>query len=94
MTFNEFFPLYLQAHSKRSTQRMHAGALVAAFAFGAFCLFTDRWAWLPLSIAIGYLGAWSGHLLFEKNTPLFFKHPFYSVLGEFKMSFLVLIGKL
>lgn len=93
-TFTEFFPVYLAAHSKPATQKMHALALVLAFAYGLFCILTARWAWLPGALAIGYGFAWSGHLLFEKNNPLFFKYPYWSFLAEFKMSFMVLTGKL
>ena len=94
MTFTEFFPLYMQAHSKPATQKMHAAALVCALSFGAYCILSAKWSSIPIAFAIGYGMAWSGHLLFEKNSPLFFKHPILSFFGEFKLAYLVLTGKL
>ena len=94
MTFSEFFPLYMAAHSKPPTQKMHAAALVCALSFGTYCILFAKWSLIPIAFGIGYGMAWSGHLLFEKNTPLFFKYPFLSFLAEFKLSFLVLTGKL
>ena len=34
---------------------------------------------------LGYSFAWVGHFFFEKNRPATFKHPFYSLAGDFVM---------
>jgi hypothetical protein len=46
---------------------------------------------LPL---IGYGFAWVGHFFFEKNRPATFKHPFYSLWGDWVMFKDMLIGKI
>jgi hypothetical protein len=42
---------------------------------------------------VGYGFAWFGHILYEKNTPATFKHPFYSLLGDFRMFWDILTGR-
>jgi hypothetical protein len=42
----------------------------------------------------GYLFAWVGHFFFEKNRPATFRHPIYSLRGDFVMLRDVLTGKL
>ena len=50
-----------------------------------------RWLWLvPVA---GYGFAWIGHYVFEKNRPATFKHPLYSLLGDWVMYGQMLRGK-
>jgi hypothetical protein len=46
---------------------------------------------LPL---VGYGFAWAGHFFFEKNRPATFRHPFYSLAGDFVMFRDVLTGRI
>ena len=42
--------------------------------------------WFLLMIpVIGYGFAWAGHYFFEMNQPATFKHPWYSLAGDFVM---------
>ncbi|MNE19968.1 hypothetical protein D3C80_1130690 [compost metagenome] len=41
----------------------------------------------------GYGFAWVGHFFFEKNRPATFKHPLYSLIGDFAMYRDMLRGK-
>jgi hypothetical protein len=43
---------------------------------------------------IGYGFAWVGHFIIEKNRPATFKHPLWSLMGDFKMFYLMCSGKL
>ena len=93
-TFREFYPYYLSEHADRNCRRMHfAGtslvlsSLVLAIASGQL-----RWLWLmPL---FGYGFAWLGHFVFEKNRPATFRHPFYSLAGDFVMYADMLRGRI
>ena len=53
----------------------------------------DPWA-LLLAPVVGYGFAWSGHFLIEGNRPATFGHVWWSLLGEFKMLWLGLTGRM
>ncbi|MFJ5383628.1 Mpo1-like protein, partial [Cupriavidus sp. CER94] len=42
----------------------------------------------------GYAFAWVGHFGFEKNRPATFRHPFYSLMGDWVMVADILRGKI
>lgn len=93
-SFNDFWPFYLDQHKSPKNRILHVigtGTVIAlviiAFAIQEYRLFFL----LPI---IGYLPAWIGHYVFEKNRPATFKHPVYSLIADFKMFFLIVSGKL
>jgi len=65
-------------------------AIVLFFA----ALITRWWLLLPASLAAGYAFAWVGHFFFEHNSPATFRHPLYSLRGDFKLLRDVLSGRL
>jgi hypothetical protein len=50
--------------------------------------------WLIGAPAGGYGCAWIGHFAFEKNRPATFRHPVYSLMGDWVMFADVLRGKI
>jgi hypothetical protein len=48
-------------------------------------LISGQLRWLWLAPIVGYGFAWVGHIAFEKNRPATFKHPLYSLLGDWVM---------
>ena len=48
-------------------------------------LATGDWLWLPAAVICGYGFAWVGHFFFEKNRPATFRHPIYSLMGDWVM---------
>ncbi len=92
-SFAEFYPFYLAEHSSSTSRRLHfVGTSLVIFLL-AFGVGSGRWGllwWLPVA---GYGFAWAGHFFFEKNRPATFKHPFYSLLGDFVMYRDMLLGK-
>ncbi len=93
MTFEEFLPEYLAAHSDRRTQLCHAAGTMTAVAILAAAIFTRRPLLIPVALVAGYAPAWFSHWVFEKNQPKTFEHPFYSLRGDFVMLARVLTGK-
>jgi hypothetical protein len=92
-SFREFYPYYLGEHRNRACRRLHfAGStLVLLVVLVAIAGGDARWLWLaPLA---GYGFAWVGHLVFEKNRPATFRHPLYSLAGDWVMYWQILRGR-
>ncbi|MBO9667191.1 MAG: DUF962 domain-containing protein [Bdellovibrio sp.] len=93
-SFKEFWPFYLQEHSHPTNRRLHfVGTLLVHFII-IYALVNELWIALWLLPAIGYGFAWVGHFIIEKNRPATFKHPLWSLIGDFKMFYLMCTGKL
>jgi hypothetical protein len=45
-------------------------------------------------MVVAYGFAWVGHFFFEKNKPATFIYPSYSLLGDFRMWFETITGKM
>ncbi|MGH8240668.1 MAG: Mpo1-like protein, partial [Steroidobacteraceae bacterium] len=50
--------------------------------------------WLLAAPFAGYGFAWVGHFFFERNSPATFRHPLYSLRGDFVMLRDVVTGRL
>jgi hypothetical protein len=84
-SFAQFYPFYLSEHRHRLCRRLHfiGSSLVVAVLLLVLLSGQLRWLWLvPLA---GYGCAWMGHYVYEKNRPATFKHPLYSLLGDWVM---------
>lgn len=93
-SFEEFWPFYVREHSRRGTRALHAAGTAAATALAVGLLATGRWRWLPVALVPGYAAAWLGHFLVEHNRPATFKHPLWSLVGDYKMFALMLAGRM
>jgi hypothetical protein len=92
--FSEFYIHYLSAHQNRQCRRFHfigTSAVISLILLFFFTGNTSLFLFMPLA---GYGFAWAGHFFYEKNLPLTFKYPIYSLAGDFKMFWEILIGKL
>ena len=93
-SFREFYPYYLGEHRDPRCRRLHVvGSTLVLLAILLALVMRDlRWLWLvPLA---GYGCAWIGHYAYEKNRPATFRHPLYSLMGDWVMYWQVLRGKL
>ena len=92
-SFAEFYPYYLGEHANRTCRRLHfVGSLgVLGVIVGAFAR-ADAWL-LLLALPVGYGFAWIGHFFFEGNRPATFRHPWYSLLGDWRMFIDILRGR-
>lgn len=93
-SFSEFYPYYLSEHSDRTCRRLHfigtTGVVVLLLA-GLITL--NPWLFLLVPVC-GYGFAWVGHFFFENNKPATFKHPLYSLIGDWVMYRDMLVGKI
>lgn len=92
-SFAEFYPFYLSEHSNRTCRRLHFIGSSLVIVVVLVALFTGQPSWLWLMPMFGYGCAWIGHYGFEKNRPATFKHPLYSLLGDWVMYGQMLRGK-
>lgn len=94
MSFQEFWPRYLKEHRHRTNRHLHlAGTccyLVLLLSFLGTGHFARLWA-VPV-VAYGF--AWTGHFLIEKNRPATFQHPWLSLIGDHKMAWLMVTGRI
>jgi hypothetical protein len=93
-SFREFYPFYLQEHGNRTSRRLHVAGTLLAITILAWALLTTRWLLLLAVPVAGYAFAWIGHFFFEGNSPATFKHPLYSLRGDFTMLRDVLTGRM
>ena len=92
--FREFYPYYLAQHANRTSRRLHLAGSLLALACVALAL-AERALGVAAGARLlaGYLPAWTGHFFFEHNSPATFRHPLYSLRGDFTMLFEVLTGR-
>lgn len=93
-SFREFYPFYLGEHTDRRCRRMHfLGSCLVITSLVVAIATRNPW-WLVGAPLCGYGCAWIGHLTFEKNRPATFRHPFYSLMGDWVMFAGILRGRI
>lgn len=91
--FADFYPYYLREHSNITCRKLHFLGTCGVIALLILFFFTGKTILLAMLPVVGYGFAWVGHFMFEKNKPATFKHPFYSLLGDFRMFWDILVGR-
>jgi hypothetical protein len=92
-SFREFWPFYVGEHQLKLTRTFHfVGTLtvillvIMSFRYSIYLL-------LAAPVA-GYGFAWFSHFFIEKNRPATFTYPAWSLIADFKMFALMLVGKM
>ena len=93
-SFKDFYPFYLSEHQNNVSRRMHFTGTMLVILTSVYALLTEQWILFILLPVFGYGFAWIGHFIFEKNRPATFKHPLYSLRGDFTMFKDILTGKI
>ena len=92
-SFREFYPFYLSEHAHPVSRRLHfAGSCGVLVLLLLAAVQRNAW-WLLGAPLCGYGFAWVGHFAFEKNRPATFRHPFYSLAGDWVMFADILRGR-
>jgi hypothetical protein len=84
-SFRDFYPYYLGEHANRTCRRLHFIGSLGVLALLALALASRNGWYLLGALFCGYGFAWIGHFFFEKNRPATFKHPLYSLVGDWVM---------
>ena len=90
----EFYPYYLGEHANRTCRRLHFIGTSLALVMVIYALVTASWGWIAIAFVQGYAWAWIGHFFFEHNRPATFKYPVLSYLGDWRMWWDTLTGKI
>ncbi|NVJ59116.1 MAG: DUF962 domain-containing protein [Gammaproteobacteria bacterium] len=93
-TFAEFWPYYLGEHKRIVCRAWHYFGTAASILVAVVLIASQRWEWLWLVLIAGYGPAWIGHYVFEKNRPATFRHPFWSLMADYKMFGYAITGRL
>lgn len=92
-SFGDFYPYYLGEHANRTCRRLHFVGTSIAVALLTTALFTQRWWLLAVAPVQGYALAWMGHFFFEHNKPATFKYPLFSFMGDWRLWWDILTGR-
>jgi hypothetical protein len=92
-SFKEFYPYYLEEHKLPRTKLFHFIGTLAAIIFLVELAYTQNPFYILGALLSGYGAAWISHFFVEKNKPATFKYPLYSLLGDYRMFFEILIGR-
>jgi hypothetical protein len=93
-SFQDFWPLYLQAHRHRCTRIGHyAATTIALITIAASIALQEIWL-IGLGIALGYAIALAAHRLADGSKSLVTVNPVWGAVADFKMCWLALTGGL
>ncbi len=92
--FSDFYPYYLAEHQNRVSRRLHVAGTALVLLTLVVAVATGRWLLLLAMPLFGYGFAWIGHFIFERNRPATFRHPLYSLLGDFALFRDVITGRI
>jgi hypothetical protein len=81
----ECYPFCLGEHRNGTCRRLHFPGSTLALVCVAMVLATGRLQYMAYGLLCAYGCAWIGHYVFEKNRPATFKHPLYSLVGDWAM---------
>lgn len=90
----EFYPFYLSEHANRTSRRLHFVGTSMVVVLLIAAILSQRWWLLGVALVQAYAFAWIGHFFFEHNRPATFQHPWLSFLGDWRMWWQILRGKI
>ena len=93
-SFADFWPHYVTEHSQPATRMLHLLGTAIGIGLAVFLIASGRWWLFFLGLIPGYGAAWVGHFFIEKNRPATFHHPLWSFMGDYKMIWLMLTGRM
>ena len=93
-SFRVFYPFYLGEHANRTSRRLHFAGSCGVLVLVALAIVDRNPWWLLAALVCGYGFAWVGHFFFEKNRPATFRHPVYSLMGDWVMFKDILTGRI
>jgi len=93
MTFREFWPLYLQAHSHPATRGVHYAATMVGLGSALVAAIALQPAFL-LGIGLAYGIAIGAHAFIERNRSMIRVNPIWGAIADLRMAWLAATGRL
>lgn len=93
-TFQEFWPLYLRAHSSRASRAAHFAGLALSALTAAAMISCGMVFFLALAAVPALIGAKIGHRLSPRADAVSAEHPDWAVVADVKMFALFIAGRL
>jgi hypothetical protein len=92
--FGEFYPFYLSEHANRTSRRLHFLGTSIAVVMLIAAVATQWWWLIGIALVQGYAFAWIGHFFFEHNKPATFRYPGLSFIGDWRLWWEILTGRI
>ena len=93
-TYEEFWPFYLQQHTKHETRVWHIVGTGAGSVLLVAAVVTFSYELFFAAVLTGYGPAWVSHFAIEKNHPATFRYPVWSLVSDYRMAAAWLTGHL
>lgn len=93
-SYREFWPFYVREHARPRTRALHFAGTAGVIVLLGVVLASANWWLLAALPVVGYGFAWAAHALVERNKPATFTHPWWSLVGDFHMFALMLVGRM
>ena len=92
-TFKEFYPYYLNQHSKKLTRIFHFAGTFLVLGVIIYVLQSGKERFLWYIPIFGWGFSAFSHYVFEKNKPTTLKYPVFTLVSDFRMFFELLTDK-
>ena len=90
-SFDEFWEHYLTQHAHPLNKALHVAGTIGAMICLVLSWSRNYW-WLLAVLPVGYGAAWLGHYFIERNRPLTFTYPLWSLRADYRLVFRLLTG--
>lgn len=93
MSFPEYFPRYMSAHTTMANRWLHVTGVISGAALVGLAIRRRRFRYVPAGALTLFGWAWIGHFIVERNTPAGFRNPILAIPGDLALTGLMLTGR-